>query len=82
MKFRAPSMVELHAFLGVCRAGTIRRAAEQLCVSQAAVSRAVARLEGRLEALYRDDLDLATLADELIVARWLAARTAGDLGGD
>lgn len=42
----------------------------------------VARLEGRLEALYRDDLDLATLADELIVARWLAARTAGDLGGD
>lgn len=48
MKFRAPSMVELHAFLGVCRAGTIRQAAEQLCVSQAAVSRAVARLEGRL----------------------------------
>jgi LysR family transcriptional regulator, glycine cleavage system transcriptional activator len=48
MKFSAPSMVELHAFLGVCRAGSIRRAAEQLCVSQAAVSRAVARLEGRL----------------------------------
>lgn len=42
----------------------------------------VARLEARLEALDQDNLNLATLADELIVARWLAARTAGDLGGD
>lgn len=48
MKFRAASLVELHAFLGVCRAGTIRQAAEQLCVTQAAVSRAVLRLERRL----------------------------------
>ena len=38
-------MVELHAFLGVCRSGSMRSAAEQLCVTQAAVSRAVARLE-------------------------------------
>jgi len=42
----------------------------------------VARLEARLEALGQDHFNLATLADELIVARWLAARTAGDLGGD
>jgi CRISPR-associated protein Cmr2 len=42
----------------------------------------VARLEGRLAALYQNHFNLATLADELIVARWLAARTAGDLGGD
>jgi DNA-binding transcriptional LysR family regulator len=48
MKFRAASLVELHAFLGVCRAGTVRQAAEQLCVTQAAVSRAVLRLEQRL----------------------------------
>jgi DNA-binding transcriptional LysR family regulator len=48
MKFQAASLVELHAFLGVCRTGSMRRAAEQLCVTQAAVSRAVARLEERL----------------------------------
>jgi CRISPR-associated protein Cmr2 len=42
----------------------------------------VARLEGRLAALYQNHFNLATLADELIVARWLAARTAGDLGDD
>lgn len=48
MKFRAASLVELHAFLGVCKAGTMRQAAEQLCVTQAAVSRAVLRLERRV----------------------------------
>ncbi len=48
MKFQAASLVELHAFLGVCKAGTMRQAAEQLCVTQAAVSRAVLRLERRL----------------------------------
>ena len=41
-------MVELHAFLGVCRWGSMRRAAEHLCVTQAAVSRAIARLEEHL----------------------------------
>jgi LysR family transcriptional regulator, glycine cleavage system transcriptional activator len=48
MKFRAASLVELHAFLGVCNTGTMRQAAEQLCVTQAAVSRAIARLEKRV----------------------------------
>lgn len=48
MKIRAASLVELHAFLGVCNTGTMRQAAEQLCVTQAAVSRAVARLERRV----------------------------------
>jgi LysR family transcriptional regulator, glycine cleavage system transcriptional activator len=48
MNFQSASLVELHAFLGVCRTGSMRRAAEQLCVTQAAVSRAVARLEDRL----------------------------------
>ncbi|MDP2006417.1 MAG: LysR substrate-binding domain-containing protein [Rubrivivax sp.] len=41
-------MVELHAFLAVCRAGSFRQAAEDLCVTQAAVSRAVQRLEQHL----------------------------------
>jgi LysR family glycine cleavage system transcriptional activator len=48
MKIRAASLVELHAFLGVCNTGSMRQAAEQLCVTQAAVSRAVARLERRV----------------------------------
>jgi DNA-binding transcriptional LysR family regulator len=48
MKLQSASMVELHAFLGVCRCGSMRSAAEQLCVTQAAVSRAVARLERHL----------------------------------
>lgn len=48
MTFRAASLVDLHAFVGVCKAGTMRQAAEQLCVTQAAVGRAVLRLEGRI----------------------------------
>lgn len=48
MKLRSPSLVELHAFLAVCRAGSFRQAAEDLCVTQAAVSRAVQRLEQHL----------------------------------
>ncbi len=48
MKYRSASLVELHAFLAVCRRGTMRQAAEELCVTQAAVSRAVLRLEKRL----------------------------------
>jgi LysR family glycine cleavage system transcriptional activator len=48
MKYRSASLVELHAFLAVCRRGTMRQAAEELCVTQAAVSRAVLRLEQRL----------------------------------
>lgn len=48
MKLLSPSLVELHAFLAVCRLGSFRRAAEVLCVTQAAVSRAVQRLEQHL----------------------------------
>ena len=48
MRIRSPSLVELHAFLGVARHGSFRRAADELCVTQAAVSRAVARLEAHL----------------------------------
>jgi LysR family glycine cleavage system transcriptional activator len=48
MKIRTASLVELHAFLAVCRSGSMRQAAEQLSVTQGAVSRAVARLEQRV----------------------------------
>lgn len=49
MKFKSPSLPELHAFLAVCKLGNFSRAAEALCVTQAAVSRSVQRLEQRLE---------------------------------
>ncbi|ROZ72117.1 LysR substrate-binding domain-containing protein [Ramlibacter sp. WS9] len=45
MPIRSPSLVELHAFLAVARTGSFRKAADELCVTQAAVSRAVLRLE-------------------------------------
>lgn len=48
MPIRSPSLVELHAFLAVARAGSFRRAADELFVTQAAVSRAVLRLEEQL----------------------------------
>lgn len=48
MPIRSPSLVELHAFLAVARAGSFRKAADELCVTQAAVSRAVLRLEEQL----------------------------------
>jgi DNA-binding transcriptional LysR family regulator len=48
VKIRTASLVELHAFLAVCTTGSTRQAAEKLCVTPAAVSRAVVRLEKRL----------------------------------
>ncbi|HET8747482.1 MAG TPA: LysR family transcriptional regulator, partial [Ramlibacter sp.] len=48
MAIRSPSLVELHAFLAVARSGSFRKAAEALNVTQAAVSRAVLRLEEEL----------------------------------
>lgn len=54
MRFKSPSLPELHAFLAVCQLGSFRRAADVLCVTQAAVSRAVLRLEQRLECTLLD----------------------------
>ncbi len=51
MKFNSPSLPELHAFLSVCHLGSFSRAAEALFVTQAAVSRAVQRLEARLNCI-------------------------------
>lgn len=54
MRFKSPSLPELHAFLAVCELGSFRQAAVALCVTQAAVSRAVLRLEQRLECTLLD----------------------------
>lgn len=45
MRLQSPSMSELHAFVAAARNASFTRAAQQLCVTQGAVSRAVARLE-------------------------------------
>ena len=45
MRMHSPSMSELHAFATAVRLGSFSRAAAELCVTQSAVSRAVARLE-------------------------------------
>lgn len=48
MRIRSPSLPELHAFIAVVKTGSFSRAAQQLSVTQGAVSRAVLRLESRL----------------------------------
>lgn len=45
MRLHSPSMSELHAFMTAARLGSFTLAAEALCVTQGAVSRAIARLE-------------------------------------
>jgi len=45
VKIRSPSMAELHAFVTVARLGSFTGAAKELCVTQAAVSRAIHRME-------------------------------------
>ena len=45
MRMHSPSMSELHAFATAVRLGSFSRAAAELCVTQSAISRAVARLE-------------------------------------
>lgn len=48
MPIQSPSLVELHAFLAVARCGSFRGAAQSMFLTQAAVSRAVQRLEQHL----------------------------------
>ncbi|CAB5516840.1 LysR substrate-binding domain-containing protein [Achromobacter anxifer] len=45
MRLHSPSMSELHAFVTAARLGSFTRAADILCVTQGAVSRAISRLE-------------------------------------
>lgn len=48
MRIHSPSLHELHAFAAAARLGSFSRAAEELCVTQGAISRAIARLEEHL----------------------------------
>lgn len=48
MKIQSPSLPELHAFMRAAETGSFMRAATLLCVTPAAVSRAVQRLEARV----------------------------------
>jgi len=48
MRFRSPSLSELHAFATVAESGSFSAAAHALSVTQGAVSRAVQRLEAQL----------------------------------
>ncbi len=49
MRIFSPSLPELHAFIAVVETGSFSRAALRLAVTQGAISRAVLRLEARLE---------------------------------
>ena len=49
MRIFSPSLPELHAFIAGVETGSFSRAAQRLAVTQGAISRAVLRLEARLE---------------------------------
>lgn len=48
MRIRSPSLPELHAFIAVMETASFSRAAQQLAVTQGAISRSVLRLESRV----------------------------------
>ncbi|MGH6625621.1 MAG: LysR substrate-binding domain-containing protein [Burkholderiaceae bacterium] len=48
MRIRSPSLPELHAFAAAARHDSFSRAAQELCVTQGAISRAIARLQQHL----------------------------------
>jgi LysR family transcriptional regulator, glycine cleavage system transcriptional activator len=45
MRLRSPPLTELHALAAVARSGSLTLAANELCVTQSAISRAISRLE-------------------------------------
>ncbi|CAB3686216.1 Glycine cleavage system transcriptional activator [Achromobacter deleyi] len=64
MRLHSPSMSELHAFMTAARLGSFTLAADHLCVTQGAVSRAIARLEAHFgQPLMRRDAHGLTLTD-------------------
>ncbi len=64
MRIRSPSMSELHAFVTAARLGSFTRAAETLCVTQGAISRAIARLESHFgQPLVHRNAHRLTLTD-------------------
>ena len=64
MRLHSPSMSELHAFMTAARLGSFTLAADHLCVTQGAVSRAIARLEAHFgQPLMRRNAHGQTLTD-------------------
>ncbi|WP_026035775.1 LysR substrate-binding domain-containing protein [Cupriavidus sp. BIS7] len=64
MRIRSPSMSELHAFATAARLGSFTRAADTLCVTQGAISRAIARLESHFgQPLIHRNAHRLTLTD-------------------
>lgn len=64
MRLHSPSMSELHAFMTAARLGSFTLAADALCVTQGAVSRAIARLEAHFgQPLMRRNAHGLTLTD-------------------
>lgn len=64
MRLHSPSMSELHAFMTAARLGSFTLAADTLCVTQGAVSRAIARLEAHFgQPLMRRNAHGLTLTD-------------------
>jgi hypothetical protein len=64
MRIRSPSMSELHAFATAARLGSFTRAAETLCVTQGAISRAISRLESHFgQPLIHRNAHRLTLTD-------------------
>ena len=64
MRLHSPSMSELHAFMTAARLGSFTLAADTLCVTQGAISRAIARLEAHFgQPLMRRNAHGLTLTD-------------------
>ncbi|WP_341248237.1 LysR substrate-binding domain-containing protein [Cupriavidus pauculus] len=64
MRLHSPSMSELHAFVTAARLGSFTRAADTLCVTQGAISRAIARLEAHFgQPLLHRNAHRLTLTD-------------------
>lgn len=77
MRLRSPSMSELHAFAAAARLGSFTRAAEDLCVTQGAISRAISRLESHFgQPLLQRNAHRLTLTD---AGRQLLDAVAGPL---
>ncbi|PLC50663.1 LysR family transcriptional regulator [Pollutimonas subterranea] len=77
MKIHSPSMSELHAFATAARLGSFTKAAEVLCLTQGAVSRAISRLEAHFgQPLMKRSAHGLTLTE---AGRRLADATAGPL---
>lgn len=64
MRLHSPSMSELHAFVLAAKLGSFTRAADTLCVTQGAISRAIARLEAHFgQSLLQRSAHRLTLTD-------------------